>query len=207
MQSTDSIPCISSLHSRKSLRTTVRRQRQALTKFEQNSAASNLSRRLWRLQCVRQASTIAAYWPVDGEINPLMFLQQAHRRRKRTCLPVINSARSELKFYRWHPGRALRPNVFGIPEPFPGSPQIQLESVDVVLVPLVAFDARGHRLGMGGGFYDRTFAHCGPKRPLLIGIAHDMQQVIRLEVAPWDIDLDMVVSDRRIYPASRRRIY
>ncbi len=81
-----------------------------------------------------------------------------------------------------------------------------VESIDVVLVPLVAFDALGHRLGMGGGFYDRTFARRKRKLPLLVGIAHDFQQVERLAVAPWDIDLDMVVSDRRIYRTGRRRV-
>lgn len=184
----------------------MRRQRRALTELRQKSAAGSLASRLWRLRCIRQANTIAAYWPVDGEINPLMFLRQAHRWRKRTYLPVINPARNVLGFCQWHPGRSLRPNLFGIPEPGPGSPLMPVESIDVVLVPLVAFDALGHRLGMGGGFYDRTFARRKRNLPLLVGIAHDFQQVERLAVAPWDIDLDMVVSDRRIYRTGRRRV-
>lgn len=206
MQSSEQILAVSSSHSRKSLRSFLRNQRRSLTDAQQKSAARNLASRLWRLQCIRSANSIAAYWPVDGEIDPMPFLRQAHRRRKHTCLPVINPARSLLGFGDWNPGRTLRPNIFGIPEPGPGAAASQLESLDVILVPLVGFDALGHRLGMGGGFYDRTFAGCRSRLPLLIGVAHDFQRVEHLQTAPWDIDLDLVITDRRIYPANKRRV-
>lgn len=184
----------------------MRHQRQALSEHQQNLAAGNLARRLWRLQCVRRARTVAAYWPADGEISPLAFLRQALRWRKRIYLPAISRHHNKLHFFEWHPGRTLRRNPFGISEPASSAAPLDLKSLDVLLMPLVAFDAHGHRLGMGGGFYDRTLARLGQKRPRLIGVAHDIQQVEWIETAPWDIDLDLVVSDRRVYAPRKRRI-
>ncbi len=96
-------------------------------------------------------------------------------------------------------------NRFGIPEPDTrhGAHRARRQAtwtLDVILLPLVGFDDDGQRIGMGGGFYDRTLAFTqrpGP-RPRLIGLAHDCQRVTRLPVAPWDVPLDAIVSDRRI---------
>ncbi len=90
----------------------------------------------------------------------------------------------------------LARNRFGIEEPLPGTPWINTRALDLVLAPLVAFDDHGHRLGMGGGFYDRHFGGLSDGlRPLLIGIAHEVQRADALPAAPWDVPLDGILTE------------
>jgi 5-formyltetrahydrofolate cyclo-ligase len=98
----------------------------------------------------------------------------------------------------------VAPNRFGIPEPTDTSrPHLAPDAMDVVLVPLVGFDARGHRLGMGAGLYDRHFAFLRQRRawrrPLLVGVAFDVQRVERLAEADHDVQLWGVVTERGVY--------
>lgn len=103
-----------------------------------------------------------------------------------------------MSFHRYQKGDVLKQNKFGIPEPLPRAKRIRPESLDLAFVPLVAFDAQGRRLGMGGGFYDRCFSmrlkrfH---KKPRLFGCAHACQQMNALPVESWDIPLDCIVTD------------
>ena len=139
-----------------------------------------------RLRC------LAGYLADDGEADPGPFLEQAHRQGIGLSLPA--PVGHVLRFLTWLPNEPLRPGPFGIPIPA-GGRVIDPADLDWVLVPLVAFTARGQRLGRGGGFYDRTFAHHTPGvRPLLIGIAYGWQEVEHLPPAPWDVDLDAVVT-------------
>jgi 5-formyltetrahydrofolate cyclo-ligase len=98
----------------------------------------------------------------------------------------------------------LRPNRFGIPEPVvPASEMYRAMEVDLVLLPLVAFDDQGNRLGMGGGFYDTTLAMRAAchrfRRPRVIGLAHECQRIEHIATEPWDIPLDLIATDRHIY--------
>ena len=104
-------------------------------------------------------------------------------------------------FRRYRPGEKLVANRFGIPEPpHRRGNTLSAKQLDVIFLPLVGFDAAGNRLGMGGGFYDRTLSQLPARnRPLLAGLAHDVQRVDKLPVQRWDIPLDAVVTDRRIY--------
>jgi len=138
---------------------------------------------------------VAGYLAADGEIDPGRTLALARRMGKQTVLPVLRG--SALVFAVHGPGVALEPNRFGIAEPV-GTAHRHARAIDLVLVPLVGFDDRGNRLGMGGGFYDRTFAYLRARhrwrRPHLVGVAHPEQRVDALESQPWDVPLTAVVT-------------
>lgn len=149
-----------------------------------------------------RARHIALYLPNDGEIDPRAFIAAAHQRNLTIYLPVLHPVLgNQLWFYRLDSRTRLRPNRFGIPEPARrNAPRRAPWALDAVLMPLVGFDRQGGRLGMGGGFYDRTFAfkHGAAHRPpALIGLAHDIQQVELLPVASWDVPMDAVITPRR----------
>jgi 5-formyltetrahydrofolate cyclo-ligase len=103
----------------------------------------------------------------------------------------------------------MRANRFGIPEPTSKGRHIRpARHLDVLLVPLVGFDSTGNRIGMGGGYYDRTLAFLNRRRqwrrPRLIGIAHECQRVAAIEPRAWDVPLQAVATERRLYARSRR---
>ncbi len=111
-----------------------------------------------------------------------------------------------MRFHRHAPGQTLRSNTFNIPEPNAlRRRQIDPARLDMMLLPLVGFDRRGNRLGMGGGYYDRALAfkqrRNAANTPLLIGLAHHLQEVERLPIQHWDIPLDWVATDREIFAA------
>jgi 5-formyltetrahydrofolate cyclo-ligase len=140
--------------------------------------------------------SVAFYWPADGEISPLPLLRPAMRLGKTLYLPVIR--RHSLVFRRYRPGNPLRHNRFGIPEPAPHQPTLLARQLDLVLVPLVGFDLRCNRLGMGAGFYDRCFDRAGT-RLRCIGLAHELQKIASVPQDPWDKPLHAVVTDRTSY--------
>jgi 5-formyltetrahydrofolate cyclo-ligase len=144
---------------------------------------------------------IALYLANDGEIDPVLLLRHALRLGKTCYLPVLKRwPRGSMGFQRIHKHQQWTRNRFGIAEPRASiSSQTQPWRLDMVLMPLVGFDVHGNRLGMGGGFYDRTFAYLRRRQtwlaPSLIGLAHDCQKLDRLPVESWDIPLDGIVSD------------
>lgn len=187
---------------RPSLRRELRKRRRSLSQHQQKEAARSLARRLATLPLLQKSRRIALYWPVDGEIDPRHLKQLRHFSRHELFLPMLQAfPASTLKFSRWHAGKALAKNRFGIPEPR-GRARLSAHAMDAILLPLTGFDAEGNRLGMGGGFYDRTLSfkrHAKHHRPFLVGVAHACQQVEALPVAEWDIGLDMIVTDKKIF--------
>lgn len=151
---------------------------------------------------IAEACRVAAYRAVRGEV-PLDELLDGGRREVFTLPRVVDDA---LEFVAWHQGQSFAPGSFGIPEPAAGGP-VALADHDAVLVPLTAFDGRGHRLGQGGGFYDRALASLpsgpGTTRPAAIGVAHWFQQVDEVPLEPWDVPLDAIATDRAIIISDR----
>ncbi|GAB4356089.1 MAG: 5-formyltetrahydrofolate cyclo-ligase [Immundisolibacter sp.] len=187
-----------------SLRRRLRSRRRALTRAQRRKASALLARRLVTLPVFQRARRIAAYWPADGEIDPLPALRCAAAAGKACYLPVLCPQRhGHLQFAPWQPHMPLRRNRFGIVEPaVPRRQWLAPRMLDLVLLPLVGFDDAGNRLGMGGGFYDRSFAflaHSRWRRPCLVGVAFDRQRVDRLPRRAWDVPLDAVVSERHRY--------
>lgn len=191
--------------SRQQLRRQLRAARRALTPSQQRQAAQGLYRQLAQHPLFRRARHVALYLPNDSEIDPRALMREAQRRGKHTYLPVLSDwPRTKMVFQRVLPGEILRPNRFGIPEPrIARARQRTIWALDLILLPLVGFDEHGGRLGMGGGFYDRSLAYRTRRSlwhsPVLVGLAHECQKVERLDQASWDVPLQGTVSDRGWY--------
>lgn len=180
----------------------MRKRRRALTRAQQKHAASRLFRLVATSSLFRFSRRIAFSLANDGEISPHLLLQEAQQRGKQCYLPVLHPVGpARLQFKEWKKGHPLHKNQFGIPEPRDGK-RCAPRALSLVLMPLVAFDATGNRLGMGKGYYDRTFAFLGrsaSRRPRLLGLAHECQRVEKLEVESWDLPLDGIVTDEDWY--------
>ena len=193
--------------SRPHLRRMLRKARRTLTPSEQRQAAHGLYRQLAQHPLFRRAKHISLYLPTDGEIDPRLLLRAAQRRGKATYLPVLSAwPRTKMVFQRVKPGETLLPNRFRILEPRVNAKrQRKVWALDLVLLPLVGFDDAGGRLGMGGGFYDRSLAYLARRKswrkPALLGLAHECQKVDRLAQASWDVPLAGTVTDRQWYVA------
>ncbi len=188
-----------------SLRQQLRAERRNLTPAEQRRHARALAGILGRYPAFVRARRVGAYWAGDGEMDPFPLLRLAHARHKGCFLPVLRPhPRRKLWFLAYGPGDRLTKNRFGIPEPQLRNRRIRLPwSLDLLLVPLVGFDSECNRLGMGGGYYDQTLSYLRQRRcwmrPLLVGIAHECQRLGALETNSWDVPLEMVATEERIY--------
>lgn len=185
----------------------MRQRRRSLNSKQQANASRALWRQLLRHPQFIRARHIALYIGNDGELDPAPFISKLAACRKSCYLPMLNPVNCrQMTFYHFRPNGRLRSNRFGIPEPDPStSRRIPASLLALVLLPLVAFDRAGNRLGMGGGFYDRVFAttQCRVRRPQLIGIAHHFQEVDELVSDSWDVALDGVITDRGQYHFQR----
>lgn len=181
-----------------SLRTRMRERRAALGAGDIATASLAIARRVWALAPMARARRIAGYAAVRGEVDCAPALARAQARHRQVWLPVLHGER--LLFAPVDGGTRMLVNRFGIPEPAwtPGS-CLGAMHLDVVLVPLLAFDDDGHRLGMGGGFYDRSFAFLSRRRhwfrPCFIGLAYEFQHVRRIPARRWDVPLHVVVTE------------
>tara|TARA_R110001599_G_scaffold353459_1_gene592694 strand:- start:408143 stop:408721 length:579 start_codon:yes stop_codon:yes gene_type:complete len=182
--------------SKAQLRKQIRQQRQALNPQAQLWAASAVSSRLNQLPGWPEATRIALYLANDGEIETTSLETVCRNEGKLLFLPVIDES-NELEFARWDSAITLQANRFGIPEPAADAERSSVSALDMVLLPLVAWDLHGGRLGMGGGYYDRALA--GVDGPLLVGLAHSLQQVARVPGDPWDISMDFVLTEAALH--------
>lgn len=183
------------------LRQQMRTRRRALSVTQQRIASRSLCWRLAKHPLFIHAKNIALYLANDGEISPWPLLQIGRFKHKRIFLPVIQ-ANGTMIFRQFTDKRHMQKNRFNILEPSATNPGIKLEQLDIICLPLVAFDQRGNRLGMGGGYYDRTlaFKHHQPYRgPKLIGLAHAMQEYTPLATEYWDVPLNAIATEKRIY--------
>jgi len=191
------------------LRAQLRRRRRALDAAQQAQAAAGLAAQLQRLPAFARARRIAFYLARDGEIDSGAALQQALDRGAQCYAPVIgDDGDKTLRFAAVTVHSEFRAGRFGIKEPVVDAGElIAARDLDLVLVPLVGFDTRGNRLGMGGGFYDATFArdrgdgngNGTGAGPVLVGLAHETQRIATIAADAWDIPLTAVVTDRRVY--------
>lgn len=191
------------------LRRRLRARRNQLSVEEQRAAAQRVAANLAATRAFRVSRRIACYYPSDGEIDPRPILDRIGRMRKQVFLPVLSRLTNDrLWFAPLTADTELRPNRFGILEPkVEPARLVRAEDLDLLLLPLVAFDAKGNRLGRGAGYYDRSLAFRRYRRhmrkPQLLGLAHDFQRVPTLPTDPWDVPLDGVVTDRSIYGGTR----
>lgn len=188
----------------------MRSLRAGLSKSAQTAAARSLARRFAQIPELRFARRIAGYLAVRGEIDPADILRRARRRGARVALPSVLGPQ-HMAFFWDSAERPARTNRFGIREPVPTSRnRCRLSALSVVLLPALACDPRGSRIGTGGGFYDRALgSRCGAgaqaSRPLLVAVVHDFQIVDRIESRPWDVPVDFVLSERRTLDCRLKR--
>ena len=187
---------------RDTLRSSLREKRQELSPEQQKTAAASLFGILENQDFFRVAQRIAFYQVADGEIDPRMLLDLALSEGKSCFLPIIQQDTPEfVSFAPYDANTELVPNKWGIAEPS-ASEIISPTNFDVVFVPLVGFSKDCFRLGMGKGFYDRTFSFKIFNRgssPMLVGLAHESQLVDSFPVKSWDVRLDAVATERHIY--------
>jgi 5-formyltetrahydrofolate cyclo-ligase len=185
------------------MRGELRARRRAIPAPQRMAAAEALSARLLSLPFAPAEGYVAGYWALDGEIA-LHSWQVRLPRGLVYCLPVLHPEK-HLRFAPWRAGDALVTNRYGIPEPDvdPDS-ALPAQAMSLVVMPLVGFDAGGHRLGMGGGWYDRSLEsrRTDAPPPWLVGVGFDCQEVAALEVADWDVRPDAICTESRTLLAS-----
>jgi 5-formyltetrahydrofolate cyclo-ligase len=200
-------------NSRSALRQQLRQRRRQLSQPQQRRAAELLCKRLKSQPLFIRSRHIALYLANDGEIDPSPLIKAAWKLGKRCYLPVLQPGQeNRLWFIRYEAGTPLIKNRYGIAQPRAQYRQsFPAKQLDLVLMPLVGFDNNGGRMGMGGGFYDRTFSFKNPTTaqrlannrrrscpPYLLGLAHECQQVEQLTLASWDIPLSAIATDKRL---------
>ena len=165
------------------------------------AAAEALAKSLEQLPEFLVDARIAGYWAVGGEM-PLHAVYSSLRARAQQYFLPLLAEPDLLRFAAWQPGAALRHNRYGIPEPDVAKGDLAPNELDVVLLPLLGFDRIGNRLGMGAGYYDRSFAFLGgrerPAQPVLVGIGYSFQEVEAIGAEPWDIRMDFVATEREL---------
>jgi 5-formyltetrahydrofolate cyclo-ligase len=187
---------------RVALRKILRERRASLGAAERIAASTAIVEHLEQVPEFLTDERIAGYWAVSGELPLSGIIGGLRAREQIYFLPVVGDGQ-RLRFAPWRPGLEIATNRHGIPEPVcaPGD-IVEADAVDVVLVPLLGFDRRGHRLGFGGGYYDRTFAFlrdsARPARPVLIGIGYAGQEVAGIEPQAWDVPLDYIATEREL---------
>lgn len=184
---------------KKRLRLQYKTQRLAQPAAQRMQAAEAIANHLANLSEWNAANYIAGYWACGGEL-PLHVVQMRMQAPKIWCLPVVQSDNT-LKFAPWRSGDDLVSNQFGIPEPdISPTSALDANSMSIVLLPVLAYTRNGQRLGMGGGYYDRSFAFRQSKvaPPLLIGVAYSCQEAESLPAEAWDIKLDMLINEHEV---------
>ena len=158
----------------------------------------------WNLDTFQSAEHVGAYLAFDGEADPMELMTSAFEKGKQIYLPVIAGKTKPLLFAPWTPSTTMVKNRFNILEPnVEPSKRVDAHRLDFVVTPLVAFDESCNRIGVGGGFYDRTFGFLNEpgmqKSVMLLGFAFELQKLDAIQPQPWDVRLDAVVTESRIY--------
>jgi 5-formyltetrahydrofolate cyclo-ligase len=186
---------------RKSLRAELRAKRRAVPPEQRAEAARLVARHVDRAFRLRAGKRVAIYAAMREELDTTPLIELALARRCRVFLPRIDRRTVQVDFHELLPGAPQTTNHLGILEPT-GTASVPARWLDLVLMPLVGFDERGARLGMGGGYYDRTFAfrnvHSTWRGPLLVGIAYSFQQLPAVACAAHDVRMDAVVTEKGV---------
>ncbi|WP_130099435.1 5-formyltetrahydrofolate cyclo-ligase [Siccibacter turicensis] len=187
--------------SRQEIRKHIRQLRRALTPERQTHFADLAANRMMAWPPVVLAHNVAVFLSFDGELDTRPLIDRLWRAGKRVYLPVLHPfSPGNLLFLHYHPESELQINRLNIHEPkLDVRDVLPLDRLDVLVTPLVAFDTHGQRLGMGGGFYDRTLQNWQQHGISPVGYAHDCQQVAQLPVEEWDVPLPAVVTPSRLW--------
>lgn len=180
---------------RNQLRQQIRKTRANLIALQQQQAEDSITQQALALIEERNAQHIALYLSFDGEISTDKLIKILWAQGKQVYLPVLHPFNpNHLLFLRYLPDTPMLKNKFGIWEPKLNVQSVlPLEELDILFTPLVAFDKQGNRLGMGGGFYDRTLQNWRNSSFIPVGLAHQCQQVEQLPTEAWDVPLHQIL--------------
>jgi len=193
-------------NTRASIRQVLRTKRKSLTASFQKTAAEALLLRLQNNIVVTEAEHIALYLANNGELDLQPFIHWCWQQNKHIYLPVVHPfSKGHLLFLRYDNNSTMAINRYNIEEPKLDVRYIKpIQQLDIIFTPLVAFDSTGARIGMGGGYYDRTLANWyenyvqdAQYSPSIIGIAHDCQQITEVPHEVWDIPLPRIITPTR----------
>jgi 5-formyltetrahydrofolate cyclo-ligase len=187
---------LSAAAQKSALRQSLRRLRSAIPKSRRSLCQRRAALLLLRWRRLRQARDIAVYLSVRSELSTTALIQLLLRRRRRLWVPLA-ARDGSMRFAPLRRGSKLRRDALGLPRPVRTRPLRPARRLDLVLLPLLGFDGHGHRLGNGGGYYDRALAGAGA-RPLRVGYAYAAQQVASIAAEPWDVKLDAVATERGV---------
>lgn len=179
------------------LRRTMRARRRELPESVRASASRKAARHVLANLPWQEGTRVSLFWPLEAELDTRPLLHALHWMGAVPLLPRMNGKQMPLSFHPWTPDLALVEGPFDVREPPPGSPAV---IPDIVLAPLLAFDAHGHRLGYGAGFYDRTFTAIRAQggEPLRAGLCFACQEVEAVPVDEFDIPLDLIVTEEGV---------
>ena len=194
------------------LRKELRAKRRSLSKARQLANSEAAAAHLIHSGVLLRYRSIATYQASDGELDPSPLANIGFECGKKMYLPVLrHDKKRALWFVEYRPGDGMWKNRFGISEPIAVKQRrIAPWGLDLILMPLVGFDLQGNRMGMGGGYYDRTLAYLKRRshwhRPTLIGMAHECQRLLYINTQSWDIPLDGIVSENGLYLVNKKTI-
>lgn len=184
------MPAGQSLESKPALRLRYRQERRRVDRTQRAQWDALIREALLALPGMVAGASIAAYWPFDGEPDLRPALETLHERGIRVHLPLIpNATGAGLEMHPWQPGQEMTSAALGVFQPGPGA-ALPVDALNIVLLPLVAWDRYGNRLGMGAGYYDRFLSPVSKlDRPLRAGVAYSVQRAEELPADPWDVPL------------------
>lgn len=196
-----------SLQIRNALRQTFRERRRKLSKQAQQQAQQAIVNRLIDLAWLKPGQRIAVYKTNDGELATDALIDYCWQQNIQLYLPVLHPfTAGHLLFIEYTPNSVMQANGYGIAEPMLDVRKVlPLAHLDILFTPLVAFDQAGNRIGMGGGFYDRTLSQltAGNMRTKVVGLAHSIQQSISLPTEAWDIPLPYILTPDALHQFTR----
>jgi 5-formyltetrahydrofolate cyclo-ligase len=177
------------------LRREASARRDALPPDARQAAAEAIAVRPFPL-AIAPGTIVSGFMPMNTEINPLPLMRELAGQGARLALPVLAGRGKPLIMRAWVSGEPLSAGVWGIREPEPEAAEV---NPDILLVPLVAFDRAGHRIGYGGGYYDRTIAQLRARKAVIaVGLAFATQEVPAVPTTPRDERLDLVLTEREV---------
>jgi 5-formyltetrahydrofolate cyclo-ligase len=198
---------IKSQQNRQTIRQHFRKQRNLLNGAQQKLAAQACLQKCLASVNLARLKTVACYLTNDAELDPSAIIQYCWQQKIQVLLPVLDSSQAgHLIFVDYQSNSPMQTNIYGIAEPIATiSNTVAIQDIDLIFTPLVAFDHKGNRLGMGGGYYDRSLAPIKEKKlsTQIIGLAHDCQQAEQLPTDGWDIPLHGIVTATKYFHIDR----
>lgn len=184
------------------IRKQLRSHRKKLSKQQQHRHEIAVKRHLLRSNLLKRYQRFAIYLDSDGELQTQLLINLLLKLKKQVYLPVLYPLKhNRLWFLPYKKTTTLKLNKFKIAEPCNYKQRVTTCSLSVIFMPLVGFDDKGNRIGMGGGFYDRTLSPCktrSQRHPLLIGLAHELQKLNLIDKNTWDIPMHMLITEKKI---------